>query len=226
DRAGYVRRAPCPEDGRARVITLTEKGRALMDAMWPTYRAAVEAHRFVHQDQPIDLVTQWKEFQKSTSTLVRLLWATEPDGAMRRLLALPPTLSAVRDRMMYLVDDYAAGLGGPAVVGATIQVERDLESLIDAMELSNQNQEPQQPNPQEGPRQQEQREVNQILAEMRMLRIMQVATNENVVRLEDARQTGDLPQSVLRERGERVRDQQDKVRSATAELRKRAMQGG
>ena len=44
--------------------------------------------------EPTDLVTQWKEFQKSTSTLVRLLWATEPDGAMRRLLALPPTLSA------------------------------------------------------------------------------------------------------------------------------------
>lgn len=45
DRAGYVRRSPCPEDGRAQVISLTEKGRALIDAMWPSYRAAI-AERF------------------------------------------------------------------------------------------------------------------------------------------------------------------------------------
>ena len=141
-------------------------------------------------------------------------------------VALPPALAAVRDRMVYLVDDYSAGLGGPAVVESTKQVERDLEALIDAMEMSNQNQDPKEPNPNEGPRQQEQREVNQILAELRMLRIMQVATNENVVRLEQARQGGDLPQSVLRKREEMVRDQQDRVREATAQLRERAMQGG
>ena len=142
-------------------------------------------------------------------------------------VALPPALSAVRDRMIYLVDDYSAGLGGPAVVASTVQVEKDLEALIDAMEMSNANQEPKDQDPKDGnPREQEQREVNQILAEMRMLRIMQVATNENVVRLEQARQSGDLPQSVLRKREEMTRDQQDSVRGATAELRKRAMQGG
>ncbi|MBX2850625.1 MAG: hypothetical protein KTR15_02635 [Phycisphaeraceae bacterium] len=142
-------------------------------------------------------------------------------------VALPAALSAVRDRMVYLVDDYSAGLGGPAVVASTVRVEKDLESLIDAMEMSNANQDPKDQDPKEGnPREQEQREVNQILAEMRMLRIMQVATNENVVRLEQARRSGDLPQSVLRKREEMTRDQQDRVREATAELRKRAMQGG
>ncbi|MFK7788060.1 MAG: hypothetical protein AB8C95_01035 [Phycisphaeraceae bacterium] len=143
-------------------------------------------------------------------------------------VTLPPALSAVRDRMVYLVDDYSAGLGGQAVVGSTIQVEKDLEALIDAMEMSNANQEPQEPQePQEGnPREQEEREINQILAELRMLRIMQVATNENVVRLEQARQSGDLPQTVLRKREEMTRDQQDRVREATAKLREQAMQGG
>lgn len=142
-------------------------------------------------------------------------------------VALPPALSAVRDRMIYLVDDYSAGLGGPAVVMATKQVEKDLEALIDAMEMSNANQDPKDQDPKEGnPREQEQREINQILAELRMLRIMQVATNENVVRLEQARVAGDLPQSVLRQREEATRDQQDRVREATAELRERAMQGG
>ncbi|MEO0476257.1 MAG: hypothetical protein AAF085_09875 [Planctomycetota bacterium] len=142
-------------------------------------------------------------------------------------VALPPALAAVRDRMVFLVDDYSAGLGGPAVVSATIQVEKDLEALIDAMEMSNANQEPKDQDPkQQDPRQQEQREINQILAELRMLRIMQVATNENVVRLEQARKSGDLPESVLRQREEMTRDQQDRVREATAELRKQAMQGG
>ncbi len=42
--AGYVRRQPCPEDARGQVIYLTEKGRSLIDAMWPAYRAAITAH--------------------------------------------------------------------------------------------------------------------------------------------------------------------------------------
>ena len=41
--AGYARRQPCPEDGRGQVVYLTEKGRALIDAMWPAYRAAITA---------------------------------------------------------------------------------------------------------------------------------------------------------------------------------------
>lgn len=146
-------------------------------------------------------------------------------------IALPPALSAVRDRMIYLVDDYSAGLGGPAVVAATIKVEKDLEAIIAAMEMSNANQTPKDPKQQQqqqpqDPREQEKREINQILAELRMLKIMQVATNENVVRLEQARRSGDLPKTVLRKREEMTRDQQDQVRQATAELRERAMQGG
>lgn len=143
-------------------------------------------------------------------------------------VALPPALSAVRDRMVYLVDDYSAGLGGPAVVASTVQVEQDLEALIDAMEMSNANQDPQEPqDPQDqNPREEEEREVNQILAELRMLKIMQVATNENVVRLERARRAGDLPQSVLRQRESLTRDQQDSVREAMSKLREQAAQGG
>lgn len=43
-RAGLVRAGPCPEDARGRVLYLTEKGRALVDAMWPAYRAAIRRH--------------------------------------------------------------------------------------------------------------------------------------------------------------------------------------
>lgn len=141
-------------------------------------------------------------------------------------VAMPAALSAVRDRMVFLVDDYAAGRGGPTVVAATIRVEKDLEALIDAMELSNQNQEPKEPNPNQNPREQEQREINQILAELRMLRIMQIATNDNVIRIEQLRKSGDLPESTLRQREMEVRDQQERVREATEKLREMAMKGG
>ena len=43
-RSGFARRQRCPEDGRGQVIHLTEKGRALIDGMWPAYRAAIEKH--------------------------------------------------------------------------------------------------------------------------------------------------------------------------------------
>lgn len=42
--ARYARRQPCPQDARGQVVYLTEKGRALIDAMWPAYRAAIMAH--------------------------------------------------------------------------------------------------------------------------------------------------------------------------------------
>jgi DNA-binding MarR family transcriptional regulator len=42
--AGYLRREACPEDRRGQVVYLTEKGRALIDAMWPAYRAAIMMH--------------------------------------------------------------------------------------------------------------------------------------------------------------------------------------
>lgn len=140
-------------------------------------------------------------------------------------VAMPPALSAVRDRMVFLTQDYSDGKGGPKVVQATIRVEEDLAALIDAMELSNQNQKPKQPQPGEPPMKKTEREVNQMLAELRMLRIMQVATNENVVRVEEARNEGDLPESQMREYEVRVRDQQERVRDATEKLREQAMKG-
>ena len=48
---GYARRQPCPEDARGQIIYLTEKGRAVLDAMWPTYREAIAA-RFGDRLEP------------------------------------------------------------------------------------------------------------------------------------------------------------------------------
>jgi len=51
--AGLVRRQPCPDDRRGQVLHLTEKGRALLDAMWPAYRDAI-ATRFAGRLGPGD----------------------------------------------------------------------------------------------------------------------------------------------------------------------------
>ena len=42
-RAGYARSAPCPDDARGQLVFVTEKGRAMLDAMWPVYRNAIDA---------------------------------------------------------------------------------------------------------------------------------------------------------------------------------------
>jgi len=44
EKAGYVERRICPEDGRGQVVAITASGRALVKRMWPTYRAAIGRH--------------------------------------------------------------------------------------------------------------------------------------------------------------------------------------
>jgi DNA-binding MarR family transcriptional regulator len=44
EKAGYIERLACPDDGRGQVIAITASGRALVKRMWPTYRAAIGRH--------------------------------------------------------------------------------------------------------------------------------------------------------------------------------------
>ncbi|MBK1661139.1 MarR family winged helix-turn-helix transcriptional regulator [Paracraurococcus ruber] len=46
--AGHVVRAPTPADGRGQVLTITERGCALLAAMWPAYAAAIGRHMGAH----------------------------------------------------------------------------------------------------------------------------------------------------------------------------------
>jgi DNA-binding MarR family transcriptional regulator len=43
-REELVERRPSPDDGRSNLLVITDKGRELRRAMWPTYAAAIEAH--------------------------------------------------------------------------------------------------------------------------------------------------------------------------------------
>jgi DNA-binding MarR family transcriptional regulator len=44
EKAGYVERRSCPDDGRGQIVAITASGRALVKRMWPTYRAAIGRH--------------------------------------------------------------------------------------------------------------------------------------------------------------------------------------
>lgn len=42
ERAGYIERGPCDEDGRGQVVAITAAGVAVRRRMWPVYAAAIE----------------------------------------------------------------------------------------------------------------------------------------------------------------------------------------
>lgn len=43
ERAGYVERRACDEDGRGQLIAITDAGKAMRRKMWPVYARAIEA---------------------------------------------------------------------------------------------------------------------------------------------------------------------------------------
>jgi DNA-binding MarR family transcriptional regulator len=43
ERAGYVERRACEEDGRGQLIAITDKGKVIRRKMWPVYARAIEA---------------------------------------------------------------------------------------------------------------------------------------------------------------------------------------
>jgi DNA-binding MarR family transcriptional regulator len=50
ERAGYIERRRCAEDGRGQLVALTESGQALLKTMWPVYRTAIGRHVGQHFD--------------------------------------------------------------------------------------------------------------------------------------------------------------------------------
>jgi DNA-binding MarR family transcriptional regulator len=43
EKADYVERRPCAEDGRGQVVAITPAGRVIRKRMWPVYAAAIES---------------------------------------------------------------------------------------------------------------------------------------------------------------------------------------
>lgn len=44
EKAGLIRRSPCPDDRRGHTVHLTEAGAETLSRMWPVYRQAIATH--------------------------------------------------------------------------------------------------------------------------------------------------------------------------------------
>ena len=66
----------------------------LRGALPTVFEAELAPSRRGDEYAAVEPLGQWKQYQPMTSKLIRLLWSTDTDGAMRKLLTLPSILSA------------------------------------------------------------------------------------------------------------------------------------
>lgn len=131
-------------------------------------------------------------------------------------IALPAALLMVRDAMLAVQDSLAEGDGSAKVVAAEKQIESDLQALLDAMKqlpvakMSNRK-------AQRGPRDR-QRELNRLIAELKMIRLLQMRTNQRTATVDESRAKVQSLSAAIKDEIEAVADQQDFVREATERL--------
>ena len=131
-------------------------------------------------------------------------------------IALPAALLMVRDAMASVQASLAEGDGEEKVVNAERQIEEDIAALLDAMKqlpsskMSNRK-------AQRGQRDRE-RELNRLIAELKMIRLLQVRTHQRTAEVDRARAGVAALSAAVKEQVESVADQQDFVREATERL--------
>ncbi|HVW38700.1 MAG TPA: hypothetical protein VHB99_15405, partial [Pirellulales bacterium] len=130
-------------------------------------------------------------------------------------IALPAALLVVLDEMSEVHESLAAGDGSEPVVEAERQIEADLKELLEAMKQmpsSKSSNERAQRGAQD-----RQRELNRILAELKLIRMLQLRTNRQTGDVDGKRPENALP-AELRDKIEALADQQDHIREATQRL--------
>jgi hypothetical protein len=128
---------------------------------------------------------------------------------------LPMALKSVQRRMLYVTADLQAARGGEPTITAEKQIERDLSDLIDTFkELANSSGEPSQCKGCKG-------DKNKLLAELKVLRMLQVRVNEET-KDADGRRTAalrELPPELKKKIGT-VTEMQSQVEEGTEKLHK------
>lgn len=130
-------------------------------------------------------------------------------------IALPAALSVVREAMAGVQLSLSAGDASQAVIEQEKQIEADLQELLQAMKrmpgsrLRNSR-------AQRGQRDR-QRELNRLLAELRMLRMLQVKINKETAGV-DAQRPPDVLPAALARIIEKLTERQDDLRDATLRL--------
>lgn len=132
-------------------------------------------------------------------------------------IALPAALRVVGRSMSNVKRSLGQGDASPPVVTAERQIEADLQALLEAMKQMPSSREPK-GRPGRGQRDRE-RELNRLIAELKMVRILQVRVNGETVDANGQRpqSSADLP-AALRKAIASVEEHQDEVRGTTQKL--------
>jgi hypothetical protein len=126
---------------------------------------------------------------------------------------LPMALKSVQRRMLYVTADLGAGRGSSQTIEAEKQIEKDLADLIDTFkQLNNSSNQPSQCKGCKG-------DKNKLLAELKVLRMLQVRVNEETKDADGRRSAAmkELPTELKKKIGS-VADMQSQVEEATDKL--------
>jgi sulfur transfer complex TusBCD TusB component (DsrH family) len=132
-------------------------------------------------------------------------------------IALPAALRSVTEEMLEVKDRLAAADASEDVVSAEQQIEADLQELLDAMkQLPSQGELSRQRASNPGERE---RQLNRIIAELRMVRMLQVRVNRDTKDVDGKRpaEAKDLP-ALLRQRIEALQGRQEDVHDVTERI--------
>ncbi|MGE5192803.1 MAG: hypothetical protein ACM3U2_09890 [Deltaproteobacteria bacterium] len=132
-------------------------------------------------------------------------------------IALPAALRSVTDGMTDVKERLAAADASEEVVAAEKQIEEDLQALLDAMkQLPSQSDSGRQ---QAGNASDRQRQLNRIIAELKMVRMLQVRVNRDTRDVDKKRPADlkDLP-AILTKRIESLQGRQEDVHDVTERI--------
>ncbi|HEY2762132.1 MAG TPA: hypothetical protein VGI75_15345, partial [Pirellulales bacterium] len=131
-------------------------------------------------------------------------------------IALPAALRAIIEEMDEVKQSLAEGSASEDVVAAQKQIEADLKALLDAMkqmpaQASDKNQ--------KGNSQQDrQRELNRIIAELKMIRILQTRVNADTKHADEKRAEVEQLTAAMRQKIQTIHDRQQDVRDVAEKL--------
>ena len=133
-------------------------------------------------------------------------------------IALPAAMTVVRDEMVAVRDKLADGDASEQVVSAEQQIEEDLQSLMDAMkQMPSQKSNPKDQKPQTP--QEQAREINRLVAELKLIRLLQVRINKDTTGVDTKRpeELEALSTSIKQQIGD-LQNRQEDVRDVTERL--------
>jgi predicted nucleic acid-binding Zn-ribbon protein len=130
-------------------------------------------------------------------------------------IALPAALRVVIEEMDDVKQSLTAGSASEDVVAAERQIEADLKALLDAMKQMPAQASGKQ---QKGSPQDRQRELNRIIAELKMIRILQTRVTADTKHVDEKRSEVEQLSGALRQKIQNIHDRQQDVRDVTEKL--------